>query len=1191
MKRIFALVLAVIMVLTTFTFGVTAAPTDECYVLDERGSYAFFTNIVTAANDTTIIFDMSLARNSDGAPNLSVNSAITITPSSIKIGDVTQNISWGALEVEHWRRVEIKFTADGCSVCLDGEQMIFAPGVSGRTDGFYLIAYPGTHYFDNVSVTSGGVEKMFIDFSDTGVLGASMSADCSGNITSVPYGSYYDYEGDAPDNITVLFNSSESCEKLTVGAVKTILVGDINTDGKINSRDGISLKKVNTGNASIDISIADFDNNNKINAKDAISMKKTIAGLSMPIYREIGTAEGAAYDETQEAAKLTAEGTVSEGIDATLLLDDIDASVYKFAVVTYMTPDSEEFSNTDAACQSAFGAYGNLITYDLICDGYFHSEVIDLSEMSTWNGDKVTIRYFLDANEGDTIFIDSVVFCATNGRASAAASNRAAAKSAFGIYDDLDPSGPIGSFDENGNYVIRFDIEEKVSYKVTNSNNSEVSYDDDSLKAVATAGIDPSIYIDLSAENISSDTYKFIVYTYKIPTTTQRYGPLANIYFVNEHISAPTAGYETPSFGCEKTGKYATVVINASNISTWKGQLTGFRVDFFTDCYAGDTAYIDSIIFAKDASGAASAGDLRVKDRNGVSLAASTAEIWNDYYMNHKNANGYEYVNGSGSEVAMHFRFHTDSARFTARSLGDRMGRAISQATGKEVICEVNNGFVSLKNSFNSSSDHAAGFIHYTLTYKGESYNVRLYTHIYKDDSFHDELDGTANDPEIIPVNTGTWFSDGLTATDSVNLPKSEASLAIHSNHETRLVDTPYGSFAVIPTWENSSTWGTIGGAGFSLYRIYDDGTCKELGGWSFAYHTSKPNIMYAADGLVYVISTDDQWDHMNNLVLYFDPSEPNSDGTYDIHGGRTTVPYQGGPCPSGYGYLMPVLDDTNGKIYVIACGGKDEGYFAWSIYNYREHEWEPYTYSTVINSYRHCYIYAFSDGKDGIYLVAGRDVLLSTIGLAGTVTGADYAWDEMNVFHFPNMYSTAYTRTCIIEADYTQTDRQLYPIIGNNRHGDALLTNDGYLHVLSTKSMHGTNHHDHKYSEMWHSVYDCRTPGMKPLVVYNKPIVFATESSEYTMRMAESVSGELYILAMPTDTSARVEIWKEADDRAYTFELAGCKNFSDGNTPCSSIITTNSRNGSVINNKVPCFYPIESGGKYIYKYFTITLP
>lgn len=1190
MKRIISLLLIATMILPTIVLGVSATPHDRCYVLDERGSYAFFTNVSTAPNDTHIAFDMSFSRNSDGAATLSVNSTLTITPTKVSIGDASKAISWGAIEVEHWRKAEIIFNSFGCTVYIDGEEIISAEGVSGRNDGFYVIGYPGTHYFDNVSIVSAGEEVLFMDFTETSAVGANMSPDSSGNITTVPEGSYYDYDANAAPNVSYLFDSEENCSALTVGTVETILVGDINLDKIINSKDMLLLKQVATGKKEIDCRLADFDDNGIINGKDSLSFKKTLLNLISPVYKEYGSTEPSEFAADQIAAKLTAKEISTNGLDATLAIDNIDPEVYKYAVVTYMTPNSDEVYNSAIAFQSAFGAYGNLITYELITDGYFHSEVIDLSNISTWNGDKATLRFFTAANEGDTIYIDSVIFTSSESKAESTASNRTASKSGFGIFNDLDPNGPIGSFDGNGNYIIRFDSEEKISYKVSEYNNSSVSYDDNSLKAVATAGNDPSIYIDLSAENISSDTYKYIAYTYKIPVDTQRYGPLANIYFVNENIAQPTAGYETPTFGYEKTGKYATYIINTSNISTWKGLLTGFRIDFFTDCYANDTAYIDSIIFCKSDTDAAQAGDLRVKDRNGVSLAASTAEIWNEYYSYHRNANGNEYVSVNGTEVTMYFRYHTKTERFTARSLGDRMARAISQATGKEIECEVNNGFVSLKDSFNSDS-YPSGYIHYTLTYKGKSYNVRVYTCIIKDDSYHDELDGTADDPEITSVNTSTWFSDGLSSTESVNLPQVEASLAIHSNHETRLVDTPYGSFAVLPQWEDSSRWGVIGAAHFGLYRIYDDGSSKEIGSWDFAYHTSKPNIMYAADGMVYVVSTDDQWDHMNNLVLYFDPSDPNPDGGYDIYGGRTTIPYAGGPCPSGYGYLQPILDDTNGKIYVFACGGQTDGYFAWTIYDYIDHEWEPYQYSTVINSYRHCYIYGFSDGKDGIYLVAGRDVLLSSLGLANTVTGADYAWDEMNLFHFPNMYSTAYSRTCILEADYTQSGRSLYPTIGNNRHGDTLLTQDRYLHVLSTKSMHGTYHHDYKYSEMWHAVYDCTTAGMKPLEVYNKPIAFATESNGYTMRMAESTSGEVYIFAMPTDRDARCEIWKETDENAFTFKLAGCKNFSDPNTPCSSIITTNSRNGSVIDDVVPCFYPVEVGGKYIYKYFTITLP
>ncbi len=1191
MKRLISVLMVLVLIMSAFSIHVSAQPEDKCYGFDESGSYAFFNNLTLSPSDSSIEFDWSFAKNSQENPKLLINAAVEITETSIIAGGTNQPILWGDAEITHWRHVEVVFSTAGCTVYLDGEQVFFAAGVQGRNDGFFFIAFPGDHYIDNVKIKSNGAELVSVDFSSNSVIASCLSADSSGTVKTVPQNSYYDYEPDVTTaNISYIFNSEDSCTALTTGTEKNILLGDLTDDGVINARDILKMKRATVHGDSVDNLAADMNSDGLINGKDSLQLKRTATGKLNPVYKVVGSQTKAEYDTDMNSAKLTASETVTEGIDATLNLDSIDPESYKFAVITYMTPNSKDNKNSNAAVASSFGAYGNLVEYELINDGFFHSQIIDLSEISTWNGDKATLRYFTAANEGDTVYIDSVIFTATLSKAKTAAAEREAFKASYSIVDKPDPTAAIGSVDNNGNYVIRFDTEDKVINKVTNGNNSKAAFENDSLKATATAGSDPSIYLDLAAENISANTYKYIVYTYMIPTTTQRSDPPANMYFVNEYIDGPAAGYETPLFNCKKSGNYAVAIIDMNSVSTWNGMLSGLRIDYFSDCYAGDTVYIDSIVFAKDSTSAIKIGNDRVKDRNGGGSAFNASGIWNEFCAYHQYSNSNEFVTVSGTNVTLYFRYNTDSTKFTPRSLGDRLGRAITEATGYQITAEVHSGFEDLLNNFGYAEPRANVF--YTITYEGKSYCIYVETIIMKDSSYYDVLDGTESDPQPVSYNTNTWFSDGLYISDSTSLPHSTSPLAAHSNHETRIVETPYGTFAVIPLWADSNSWGTIGGANFTLFRIYDDGSYTQLGTWDMAHHTSKPNIMYAADGNIYISQNDDQSDYVSSLMLYFDPSAPNSDGSYNIHGGRTNISYTGGRAPGGYGYIQPILDDTNGKIYIMASGGSNGGYLAWTIYNYNTHSWETSSsYTAQINTYRHCYFYGYSDGNRGIYLVAGRDVLLSTLGLAGTVTGADYAWDEVNLFHIPNMNNTGYTRTVVLEADYTQTYRQLYPTIANNRNGDTYLTEDGYLHILSTKFMHGTYHHDTRYQEMWHAVYDCTTPGMKPIEIYNKPIKFISPSHFYSVRMTENTDGELYIFAMPTDKSARCEIWKETDQNALSFDLVGCRAFSDGSSPSTSIIITNRRSGSTINNKVYCIYPTDSNGGTLYKFFTAELP
>ena len=124
----------------------------------------------------------------------------------------------------------------------------------------------------------------------------------------------------------------------------------------------------------------------------------------------------------------------------------------------------------------------------------------------------------------------------------------------------------------------------------------------------------------------------------------------------------------------------------------------------------------------------------------------------------------------------------------------------------------------------------------------------------------------------------------------------------------------------------------------------------------------------------------------------------------------------------------------------------------------------------------------------------------------------------------------------------------------------------------------------------MWHAVYDVSKPGMKPAELYNYPLTLGYVGIGYSMRMSESVDGDLYLIAMPKGGDSRIEVWKAADENGFTFECVGSKIIKDGNKPMTSVIGANNRNGSVIDGKFGCFYPVDTGGKYVYMYFTVDL-
>lgn len=1198
MKRFLSLILAVIMTVSALCVGTFAAPSGQCMQFSASGAYFLSTTLEIEENNTVISFDLAMAPNSSGEPCIKINDSasngVAIASNYVEVAGAKKSFGWGDCRSNHWRHIEIKYFDGAAILKIDGTEIMRAPA-SCRTGSVYMIGSPGNILIDDLSFVSGGISRMNIDFENDSTYNYFVTSDSTVTRTAVPSGSYCDYDGYKIQNREYVFDGTDKCNMLTLSSGTKILLGDLSGDRKLNGRDTIILRNAVAGAlTNYDKTAADVNQDGRVNSRDVILLRNCVAGSAPAKYLSTGTAGTVAYSSSQRAAVLTASDATSAGIDAVMSFDkSVLTSDYSYAVITYMVPSSSTEKNSSAAVESGFGSSSEIKSFSLARDGKFHSELIGISEISSWNQKSATYRFFSQASAGDRIYLDSVIFCPDQETAVAVIAQRSESKRSYGVYDKA-ASGALATVDKDGNAAIRFDTQSKITTYVVNGNDSNVSYAADSngkmsLVATCATGVDPSIYIDLSTAGISADTYKSVTYVYNIPTRAGVSAPTANIYYVCGGIAGPTGGYETQVAQLTKDGKYHYFTFDLSSKSNWSGKVTGLRLDYFGAASAYDSAYIDSVIFSKDAISGAAVGQTRVNERNAFTSSVSTAsDVWNDYRTNHKLANTDEFIatGSAGNDYYMYFRY-SSKAKLTARSLGDKMARAIKNATGYHVGCEVYSGLTDLLAKWDDQVPQAD--VMFTITYLGNSYTVWVNTSILKTSGHSDLLDGTEDDEDVTPKSTSTWYTGGVSGTDSAALPAASSGLSAHSNHENRLVETPYGTFAVIPMTDNGS-WATLGGAQFTIYRIYDNGSYKALGTYDFANHTSKPNIYYM-DGRVYVIQGDDQGSYASIFVAYFDPSSPNSDGSYNITSGRTNKSYSGGAAPGGNGYIQPMPDPANHRFIVMACGGTSTGYLSWFIYNTSSNSWTGTAKKVALNgTYRHCYLMSYPDGKNGLYIVAGRDVLLSTLGLSGTVTGADYAWDEVNLFHFPDMNSTSYTMTHVAVADYTQKDRMLFPVTSHNIYGDMFLDSAGYLHVLSSTVMHGSFHHDNKYSQMNYAVYDARQAGMTPVEIFNKAINFNTPATRYTARFAENTSGKLFILAMPKDGSY-CEIWRASDCIGTEFEMIGCDKFSSSDGVTTGLIIGNSRNGSVCDNSVSCMYPTSGSGGTVYRFFTVNLP
>lgn len=113
-------------------------------------------------------------------------------------------------------------------------------------------------------------------------------------------------------------------------------------------------------------------------------------------------------------------------------VDAVSASEYKYVIITHMTPVSN--SATAASIQLNFSTSADVETTDsqrhilkTTADGAFHSEIIDLSEKTWWDGsvNRLKITPLKSLAVGDTLYIASISMAKTQAEAEKVAAYRA----------------------------------------------------------------------------------------------------------------------------------------------------------------------------------------------------------------------------------------------------------------------------------------------------------------------------------------------------------------------------------------------------------------------------------------------------------------------------------------------------------------------------------------------------------------------------------------------------------------------------------------------------------------------------------------------------------------------------------------------------------------------------------------------
>lgn len=409
----------------------------------------------------------------------------------------------------------------------------------------------------------------------------------------------------------------------------------------------------------------------------------------------------------------------------------------------------------------------------------------------------------------------------------------------------------------------------------------------------------------------------------------------------------------------------------------------------------------------------------------------------------------------------------------------------------------------------------------------------------------------------------------------------------IHGGHESRIVRTENGSFAVYITNEYPDTEYDFSWDEFTVVKLRD-GIDKEIfrGRYPHALGSCAPNILCGEDGKLYVtVIADDKPKYYSAnytregawLRIYvIDPI------TYEVR------EYSHNPdfdviWVHGYGYSQPILDEKAGKLYALFAGGDIPGYLAWFIFDLKTMTWESGCYTAQIHS-RVAYFNAYPDGEGGFYFIAERAVLASELGKYLGVTfepSAGYIWDALYLGVVKDANKAEVELTAIYEYPYVPGTTMSHPAAVHYGRGCSYLDKNGILHLIYSC-----------YYEDQHSVFYVRYDSNLNLIE-ERPLEI--ENTEYTFAMAEGIGGDLYIIGANNKEGNKIaefDIWRSADGGAsyeHFYHLDKLKAASGKTVNWFYKLNFSSpRNGSLIDGTVDLLFFDKDN---LYHHFTVTLP
>lgn len=390
------------------------------------------------------------------------------------------------------------------------------------------------------------------------------------------------------------------------------------------------------------------------------------------------------------------------------------------------------------------------------------------------------------------------------------------------------------------------------------------------------------------------------------------------------------------------------------------------------------------------------------------------------------------------------------------------------------------------------------------------------------------------------------------------NINRGPAYPIYHGGHQMRICHTERGTYVAFAKGFADQC--------FYVAKIAPDNTVTLLHCGEFGEDGSVPvNIGQDINGDIVVSSSSS-----STLFMYIFDKDTDEVTEY-------STPYTFASVAYAYpGYAQTMFDFVNRKVYVFYSGGLFTGNYEmeWFTFDLETKTWLDGSICHSIEGIgRHCYLFPLPDGNGGAYIVAERDILIETVGdQLQNVSGQTYLWDELKLFHIPDLTSTEnITYTTIHEAYSERGHEGIWSSITNNQSGGVFMDADGYLHItyrFTLGNLTGQPMELDTNTHFRHAIYD----GME--CIFNEKLDLQGGKPQ----IVQNTDGTLFmIVSQQRATPSPIDIYKAEDSLGKTWHLETTLTFEE-KIYDSSFSISEARSGSTQDNTIGCFYYYYSG-------------